>query len=431
MSWKIRFYTGLNQGIDIPLETGPVRVGSDPLLADVVLIDEGIAAVHLTLNVSEEAVVLAGFADNIAPCQNGFPLAVGNSLEALACQQAGPLIWAFCSGQQSFPARLEQKSPVMPITAAQGRSRRMGYLMVGLSVLLLIIILGLLSEGLWRGKGGTTAELSIDRINSFLKEQGFDQVYLDTQPDSVELVLRGWLDEIQNRLLLQRFLTQAKLPVRLDIRTQEEIKQQVDFIIQKLGYDQIISLRGAKAGWIQLTGKVREEDTQWPHLEERLKRDVPGLLGIENHVQVITAQEHIVRLEQLLVSWALKEHLSYRDRGQRIELQGQLNDAQMRRFALLQTEFNRDFSGTYTLELIAPSSKPTLTFVVRAISLGKVPYIVLSDNRKYPVGATTPEGIKIIAILGDRIVLNKNKQQYIVNIKGNEWHDDLTGRAAG
>lgn len=429
MNWKIRFYSGLNQGIDVPLEHGCIVLGSDPQVADLVLIDEGIAAAHVTLDVSEEGVQLTAFAEDVEPQQNGAPLTMGSSLRPLACQEAGPLIWAFCSSDQSFPAQLEQKSAVMPVTVVQNKPKFIGYFMAGFSLLLMIMLTALLSESLWSGDADAAAGSPDEIIANFLKTQSFDQVRIGAQSDSGELILTGYLSDDNSLALLQRFLEREKLRFRLDIRTQEEIKQQIDFIIQKFGYDQVTSTSSDKVGWVRLSGQVNKEDYHWRQMEALLKRDVPGLLGIEDKVNV--TGDYLVRLEQLLSNYSLKERLSYRESGDRIEFSGQLSEAETHRFTLLQNEFNRDFGGSHVLALVAPVKKKTLAFSVRAISLGKVPYVVLSDNRKYPVGATTPHGVRIIEIHSDRIVLNKDKQQYIVNIKGNEWHDDRYRGAAG
>lgn len=58
MAWKIRFYSGLNQGAEVSLGEGRVALGSDPLQADLVLLDEGIAAVHLVLEVGHAIIEL-------------------------------------------------------------------------------------------------------------------------------------------------------------------------------------------------------------------------------------------------------------------------------------------------------------------------------------------------------------------------------------
>ena len=97
MSWKIRFYSGLNQGVDVPLSTGRLVIGSDPLNADLVLVDDGIAARHLVLEVDPQGVRLLEWEATHEPTQDGEPVQPGTVLQALAAQQCGPLSWAYCT----------------------------------------------------------------------------------------------------------------------------------------------------------------------------------------------------------------------------------------------------------------------------------------------------------------------------------------------
>ncbi|MBW6135009.1 SctD family type III secretion system inner membrane ring subunit PscD, partial [Pseudomonas aeruginosa] len=108
MAWKIRFYSGLNQGAEVSLGEGRVALGSDPLQADLVLLDEGIAAVHLVLEVDAQGVRLLEWAEGCEPRQDGQAQVAGAILQALAGQTCGPLRWAFCDPQRSFPERFPE-----------------------------------------------------------------------------------------------------------------------------------------------------------------------------------------------------------------------------------------------------------------------------------------------------------------------------------
>ncbi|MFE8730264.1 SctD/MshK family protein, partial [Aeromonas hydrophila] len=66
---------------------------------------------------------------------------------------------------------------------------------------------------------------------------------------------------------------------------------------------------------------------------------------------------------------------------------------------------------------------------MRSVSLGRVPYVTLADNRRYPVGGATANGVRILSIQRDAVVVSKGKQQYIVRLKGGESHDDQFGNA--
>ncbi len=65
MSWKCRVYRGLNRGVEVPLTEGRLVIGSDPLKADLVLVDEGMAPEHLVLLVNGEGITLQAWADGI------------------------------------------------------------------------------------------------------------------------------------------------------------------------------------------------------------------------------------------------------------------------------------------------------------------------------------------------------------------------------
>ena len=83
MSWKCRIYRGLNRGVEVPLPEGRLVIGADPLLADLVLVDEGMAPEHLVLMVTADGITLQMWAEGMAPTQDGLALAPGEFL----CQQ--------------------------------------------------------------------------------------------------------------------------------------------------------------------------------------------------------------------------------------------------------------------------------------------------------------------------------------------------------
>ncbi|MEG6659064.1 SctD family type III secretion system inner membrane ring subunit PscD, partial [Pseudomonas aeruginosa] len=130
-----------------------------------------------------------------------------------------------------------------------------------------------------------------------------------------------------------------------------------------------------------------------------LESEVPGLLGVENQVRV--AGSHLRRLERLLADAGLDRQLSFRERGERIELSGTLDEVQLSAFYRLQREFQQEFGNRPSLELLSRGKRASgdeLEFTIRSVSLGRVPYVVLGDGQKYPVGASTSRGVRILAI---------------------------------
>ncbi|OZY53021.1 type III secretion system inner membrane ring subunit SctD [Pseudomonas lundensis] len=419
MGWKIRFYSGLNQGAEVPLSAGRVVIGSDPLSADLVLVDDGIAAMHLLLEVDPQGVRLLEWDAACEPTQDGLPVQPGTVLHALAMQQCGPLSWAYCAQERAF-------APLQPaIGRAQERraprhpAHWSGRVMAGLSVVLVVLLIGLMSDP-WSSVNRSTAdEDPLLGLQTFLSDKPYQHVQIEAPQADGGVLLTGYLDDNRSRLLLTQYLEKSGLSYRLELRSMEEVRQGVDFILQKFGYSRVRSTPSSKAGWIMLEGELAEQDDHWANIDTLLMADVPGLMGVENRVRL--AGSHIKRLEQLLSDAHLTSALSYRDHSERIELRGQLDERQLNDFAQLQRTFRREFGASPTLELINRSrrgSAEELAFVVRGVSLGKVPYVVLNDSQKYPVNASTPNGVRVLSITDEAIVVSRGKQQFIIHLKG-------------
>ena len=265
-------------------------------------------------------------------------------------------------------------------------------------------------------------------LRSFLRDRQYQFVQLGEPQGNGSIALTGYLEDNRTRLALQQYLERSGLTYRLDVRTLEEIRQGVEFILQKFGYRQVRTANGDQPGWISLTGELALEDEHWLQIESLLKVDVPGLLGVENRVRL--AGSHLKRLDQMLADSGLDAVLAYQDKGERIEVRGQLDEAQLNAFYKLQRDFRQEFGARPALDLVSRNKRGStddLEFVVRSVSFGKVPYVVLSDGQKYPVNASTAQGVRVLAINADTVIVSRGKQQFIINLKGEPLNDDGFG----
>lgn len=425
MSWKIRFYSGLNQAVDVPLEDGRVLIGTDPLLADLVLVDAGLAGVHLVLEVDAKGVRLLEWAPEHSPLQAGIPVVGGELLAPLSAQQCGPLLWAYCAREHAFVAQLSIAD------GGQGRDRASvlkarwgGRILLASSVLLVVLVASLISDPWASGHHAIALEAPEQSVRAFLRERQLLQVSVESRVDGLP-VLSGYVEDNQSRLALQQYVERNRLGYRLEVRSMEDIRQAADVIVHRLGFHQVSSSNGEQPGWIRLTGELEREDETWAQIGPLLKVDVPGLLGVQNQARL--AGTHLQRLEQLLQDAGLGRLLALRDLSERIELRGLLDEAQLQKFSELQREFRREFGPRPALELINRLDRGAgekLEFSVRSVSFGQVPYVVLNNNHKYPVGSLTPQGVRVLAIEPGQIVVSKGKQQFIINLKVGVSHDD-------
>ncbi len=200
MAWKIRFYSGLNQGAEVSLGEGRVALGSDPLQADLVLLDEGIAAVHLVLEVDAQGVRLLEWAEGCEPRQDGQAQVAGAILQALAGQTCGPLRWAFCDPQRSFPERFPEAEVQTAPVRRKSSARAGGAWLLGVSLALALCLLGMLVEPWSARQHGMAGEEPLAKVRAYLREQGMSEVDVQRQGDS--LLLGGYLEDNARRLAL-------------------------------------------------------------------------------------------------------------------------------------------------------------------------------------------------------------------------------------
>lgn len=430
MSWKCRVYRGLNRGVEVPLQEGRLVIGADPLLADLVLVDEGMAPEHLVLLVSAEGITLQAWADGITPTQDGVALTAGDPLRAGTRLEAGPLLWSFCDSSRSLPEQLDAQALVVPpsrspLRRATGADVWMGALCLSLVVAVIL----LLGTGWWYGADENESARTEQALKRFLAAPNYRQVVLNNS-DPELWQLSGYVDENSARLALQQYLDSNGFSYRLELRTMEDLRQGAGFILQKLGYEQLQIRNGKEPGWIKLSGEIRGQDGKWSSIESLLKQEVPGLLGVENQVQIAGAYRK--RLDALLQEQGLAGLLRTREAGDRLELSGQLDERQLALFQQVQQQFRREFGAYPALDLINQTRTPRqdeLEFDVRSVSFGRVPYVILADNQRYPVGGATTSGVRVLAIRRDAVVVSKGRQQYIVKLKGVERHDDQFGNA--
>jgi type III secretion protein D len=430
MSWKCRVYRGLNRGVEVPLPEGRLVIGADPLKADLVLVDEGMAAEHLVLLVSAEGITLQAWADGITPTQDGVALTAGGPLRAGARLEAGPLLWSFCDSSRSLPEQLDAQALVVPpsrspLRRATGPDVWMGALCLSLVVAVIL----LLGTGWWYGADENESARTEQALKRFLAAPNYRQVVLNNS-DPELWQLSGYVDENSARLALQQYLDSNGFSYRLELRTMEDLRQGAGFILQKLGYEQLKIRNGKEPGWLKLSGEIQGQDGKWSSIESLLKQEVPGLLGVENQVQIAGAYRK--RLDVLLQELDLAGSLRVREAGGRLELSGQLDERQLAQFQQVNQQFRREFGAYPALELINQTRTPRqdeLEFDVRSVSFGRVPYVILADNQRYPVGGATSSGVRVLAIRPDAVVVSKGRQQYIVKLKGVERNDDQFGNA--
>ncbi|MGU3793818.1 type III secretion system inner membrane ring subunit SctD [Vibrio diabolicus] len=410
--WKIRILSGVHSGVEVTLPEGALVLGSDDFIADLVLSDAGVEANHFTLVCQQDWVILRGCkeaninGENISVEDDGIELSrhavvsVGVVKFALGYAEDA-LIVSNVSDESS-----EQDTPVVAV-------QRSSWKKTTLIALLCSFVPSVIFSGMWYSQANgnnnetvTEAE-PIVLVRNILGELKLSDVRVEWNAAARQAVLEGYVEDRTHKLDLLGRIDVLGINYKSDLRTMEEIRRGVRFILRNLGYHQVKVENGDETGTLLLTGYI-DDASRWNQVEQILERDVPGLVAWK--VELQRAGAYMDTLKALLTDAELLKKVQLVTSGDRIEVRGELDDIETTRFYGVTRDFREQYGEKpyLVLKSIPKVSKGTnIDFPFRSVNFGQVPYVILTDNVRYMVGARTPQGYRISSVTPAGIELVK------------------------
>ncbi|AVF60276.1 type III secretion system inner membrane ring subunit SctD [Vibrio diabolicus] len=410
--WKIRILSGVHSGVEVTLPEGALVLGSDDFIADLVLSDAGVEANHFTLVCQQDSVILRGckeaniHGENISVEDDGIELSrhavvsVGVVKFALGYAEDA-LIVSNVSDESS-----EQDTPVVAV-------QRSSWKKTTLIALLCSFVPSVIFAGMWYSQANgnnnetvTEAE-PIVLVRNILGELKLSDVRVEWNAAARQAVLEGYVEDRTQKLDLLGRIDVLGINYKSDLRTMEEIRRGVRFILRNLGYHQVKVENGDETGTLLLTGYI-DDASRWNQVEQILERDVPGLVAWK--VELQRAGAYMDTLKALLTDAELLKKVQLVTSGDRIEVRGELDDIETTRFYGVTRDFREQYGEKpyLVLKSIPKVSKGTnIDFPFRSVNFGQVPYVILTDNVRYMVGARTPQGYRISSVTPAGIELVK------------------------
>ncbi|HHX8305371.1 TPA: type III secretion system inner membrane ring subunit SctD [Vibrio diabolicus] len=410
--WKIRILSGVHSGVEVTLPEGALVLGSDDFIADLVLSDAGVEANHFTLVCQQDSVILRGCkeaninGENISVEDDGIELSrhavvsVGVVKFALGYAEDA-LIVSNVSDESS-----EQDAPVVAV-------QRSSWKKTTLIALLCSFVPSVIFAGMWYSQANgnnnetvTEAE-PIVLVRNILGEIKLSDVRVEWNAAARQAVLEGYVEDRTQKLDLLGRIDVLGINYKSDLRTMEEIRRGVRFILRNLGYHQVKVENGDETGTLLLTGYI-DDASRWNQVEQILERDVPGLVAWK--VELQRAGAYMDTLKALLTDAELLKKVQLITSGDRIEVRGELDDIETTRFYGVTRDFREQYGEKpyLVLKSIPKVSKGTnIDFPFRSVNFGQVPYVILTDNVRYMVGARTPQGYRISSVTPAGIELVK------------------------
>ncbi|MBT0053770.1 type III secretion system inner membrane ring subunit SctD [Vibrio alginolyticus] len=410
--WKIRILSGVHTGVEVTLPEGVLVLGSDDFIADLVLSDAGVEANHFALVCQQDSVILRGCeeanlnSENIAVAGDGIELSrhavvsVGVVKFALGYAEDA-LIVSNVSDESS-----QQNTPVVAV-------QRSSWKKTTLIALLCSFVPSVIFAGMWYSQAnGNNNEIVTEAepivlVRNILGELKLSDVRVEWNAAARQAVLEGYVEDRTQKLDLLGRIDVLGINYKSDLRTMEEIRRGVRFILRNLGYHQVKVENGDETGTLLLTGYI-DDASRWNQVEQILERDVPGLVAWK--VELQRAGAYMDTLKALLTDAELLKKVQLVTSGDRIEVRGELDDIETTRFYGVTRDFREQYGEKpyLVLKSIPKVSKGTnIDFPFRSVNFGQVPYVILTDNVRYMVGARTPQGYRISSVTPAGIELVK------------------------
>ncbi|EKA3120217.1 type III secretion system inner membrane ring subunit SctD [Vibrio alginolyticus] len=410
--WKIRILSGVHTGVEVTLPEGVLVLGSDDFIADLVLSDAGVEANHFTLVCQQDSVILRGCeeaninSEDIAVAGDGIELSrhavvsVGVVKFVLGYAEDA-LIVSNVSDESS-----QQNTPVVAV-------QRSSWKKTTLIALLCSFVPSVIFAGMWYSQAnGNNNEIVTEAepivlVRNILGELKLSDVRVEWNAAARQAVLEGYVEDRTQKLDLLGRIDVLGINYKSDLRTMEEIRRGVRFILRNLGYHQVKVENGDETGTLLLTGYI-DDASRWNQVEQILERDVPGLVAWK--VELQRAGAYMDTLKALLTDAELLKKVQLVTSGDRIEVRGELDDIETTRFYGVTRDFREQYGEKpyLVLKSIPKVSKGTnIDFPFRSVNFGQVPYVILTDNVRYMVGARTPQGYRISSVTPAGIELVK------------------------
>ncbi|MGR2884433.1 type III secretion system inner membrane ring subunit SctD [Vibrio vulnificus] len=419
--WKIRILSGVHSGVEVTLPNDSLVLGSDDFTADLVLTDSGIKASHLVLVCDGETVLLCDCEEVSINNESVTVDAGGIELARNALVSVGRL--TFAVGYLEDDLVIDVASDASDKQAAPvSHNPSSGWKRTLLIGLMCSLIPSVIFAGVWYSqihasdKDAITAAEPIVLVRNILSELKLDDVRVEWNASARQAVLEGYVEDRTQKLQLLGRIDALGINYKSDLRTMEEIRRGVRFILRNLGYHQVKVENGDETGTLLLTGYI-DDASRWSQVEQILERDVPGLVAWK--VELQRAGAYMDTLKELLEKAELLKKVQLVTSGDRIEVRGELDDIETTRFYGVTRDFREQYGEKpyLVLKSIPKVSKGTnIDFPVRSVNFGRVPYVILTDNVRYMVGARTPQGYRISSVTPAGIELVKGGRVITIDL---------------
>lgn len=421
-AFVLKVLSGINAGATVRLRTGSLVIGRS-MTSDIILHDDNIADQHIQLLITPSSITLQPLARPIFV--NGMEV-TAESVE-LAPYQAVKLgnveFWVADSRVAAPQANAKPASTSAPkrpastevppaassaasnkVTAKKRRGSKT-WLALGLGLLLLanVVYWAPQMNFLLQNLGvRDSAEQQAANLMQALGKQDFKLV---NEPNG-SVSLSGYTSTVAERNDLMSRIQSAGLKANLHIWSQDEMAKSAGTIARAMGQPSLRFKSGDTHGVLVAQGFV-SKTADWERVKASILNDVGGIRSIgESDFQ--TLDGYLAAFVQFIEKKGLSSRINATTDGKSVIVSGELTQPEIEKLKGLRQAFIDIQGDGPAIVLNVTDVRDRIKLAIRSVSVGKVPFLVAKDGKKYMEGSSLGEKYFVKSIKSDHVVLTNN-----------------------
>jgi type III secretion system YscD/HrpQ family protein len=418
-AFVLKILSGINAGASVRLKVGDVVIGRS-MNSDIILHDDSIADQHIRLHIKPDGITLYPLAQPVFIGENeagreGVPLPPFQSV------RLGNVEFTVADGSKSISKAIKTSSrqadtankgntgepqPRQTPSRAPNTPWNNGlYLWLGLGLLLLgnFIFFAPQLDKLLEQTGMVSSPEK--RASEMLQKLGRKDFKLEKEP-SGQLSLSGYTRTTAERNSLLQQLQEAGIQANIHIWSQEEMADSATTVARSLGEPAIKVSAGDEPGSLNVRGYV-SQSTAWERIQAVIKGDVSGIRTI-NADKLQSMDSYMASFVQFVEKNGLPGRLNITTDGKRVIVKGELTQQEIDLLSKLRQEFIETYGSEPAIALEVVDVRSRIRLAIRSVSVGKVPFMVAKDGKKYMEGSAIGENYFVKSITPDHVVLVNN-----------------------
>jgi len=414
----LKVLSGINAGASVRLKTGSSVIGRS-MSCDIILHDEAIADQHVRLVVAESSIILRPlarpvFIESLEMTADEVELKLyqsvrlgsvefmvvdakdGNAVKYTRVATSTPSEHVKVAPAQ-VGAGVNDKAP-MAVSKSGGKA----YLLVGLGLLLLGNAIFFYPQLMTLLQQTGVVASPETRAAAWLAKLGRDDFTLEAAPDG-SVSLRGYTRTTLERNALMRQMQDAGIPAKLAIWSQEEMVVSATTIARSLDEPAIKVSAGETIGGLKVQGFV-SKSTAWERIRGVILADVGGVQSIYDD-KLQSMDGYLASFVQFVEKNGLSGRLKITTDGKRVIVKGELTRQEIEKIGSLRKEFIDTYGDEPAIQLDVVDVRTKIKLAIRSASVGKVPFLVAKDGKKYMEGSAIGENYFVKSIRPDHVVL--------------------------